>query len=110
MSSAEDEPSPKKKMKVLKLQGGVMVVRYVGYKSRGDKEMIVELEFCFDSDPLNPKIVGGYLIFLSIHNSLITFIISHSVMQFNLGLLNYHFIIAELNYNREAIKNRFVVF
>ena len=61
MSSAEDEPSPKKKLKVLKLQGGVMAVRYVGYKSRGDKEMIVELEFCFDSDPLNPKIVGGYL-------------------------------------------------
>ena len=61
MSSGEDEPSPKKKMKVLKLKGGVMTVRYVGYRSRGDKEMIVELEFCFDSDPLNPKIVGEYL-------------------------------------------------
>ena len=59
MSESDDENNTKNKTKVWKLKGGVMVVRYVGYKNRGDKEMILELEFTFDKDPTMPRIVGG---------------------------------------------------
>lgn len=56
--SSDEEDRPRKKLKVLKLKGGDMTVKYVGLKNRGDKEMIVELQFCFDDKPLQPKIVG----------------------------------------------------
>ena len=58
--SGSDDETEKKKDKLWKLEGGVMVCRYVGYKKRGDREMIIELEFTFDSDPTNPRIVGRY--------------------------------------------------
>ena len=57
-SGSEDETDKKRKDKLWKLEGGVMVCRYVGYKKRDDREMIIELEFTFDSDPANPRIVG----------------------------------------------------
>ena len=58
-SGSEDEVGTKKE-KHLKLKGGNMVVRYVGYKKRGDKEMIIELEFEIDGEN-NTRIVGRYL-------------------------------------------------
>ena len=51
MSSSEEE-------KVWRLKGGVMECKYVGYRKRGDKEMIVELTFTFDGEEHNPRIVG----------------------------------------------------
>ena len=56
--SSDEEDRPRKRLKVLKLKGGDMTVKYVGLKNRGDKEMIVELQFCFHDKPLQPKIVG----------------------------------------------------
>ena len=35
-----------------------MDCKYVGYKKRGDREMICELSFTFDEDDTNPRIVG----------------------------------------------------
>ena len=62
MSDSETEDTldlmPKKREKVWKLKGGTMVVKYVGYKKRGDHEMIVELSFTFDGEESNPRIVG----------------------------------------------------
>ena len=54
----EDESRNKKTEKIFKLQGGDMVCRYVGYRKRGDREMVIELQFTFDGDT-NPRIVGN---------------------------------------------------
>ena len=40
-SGSDDETDRKKKDKLWKLEGGVMVCRYVGYKKRGDREMMM---------------------------------------------------------------------
>ena len=66
MSSADEQefpptqPPPGKK---LKLKDGSLAVRYIGYKNRGDTEMIMEIEFIFDKEPSNPRIVGKYRYF-----------------------------------------------
>jgi hypothetical protein len=59
-SGSDDETGSKKKDKLWKLEGGVMVCRYVGYKKWGDRERIIELEFTFNNDLTNPRIVGMY--------------------------------------------------
>ena len=57
IEEALGEP-PKKREKVWKLKGGEMLCKYVGYKKRGDREMIAELQFTFEKDPACPRIVG----------------------------------------------------
>ena len=57
-SESDVEEPPRKRERVLELKGGSMEVKYVGYKKRGDREMIMELCFTFEGEESIPKIVG----------------------------------------------------
>ena len=49
--------------KPLKLKDGDLKIVYIGYKLSGDKEMIAELQFTFDRDAANPRIVGNLMLY-----------------------------------------------